>query len=103
MSMEDRKREEDDVDDGGGDNDEDGNDEEEEQVAWEVEEPLAQDSRGDVEVSVAHANAGSGAKRRRTLWVILATTATLIGRRVLTTGFRAFFFFSVSPFLPLPS
>ena len=69
-------------------------DDDEEEDAFDVEEPQPEDSEGDDEVydTRVYGNAGSSSNRS-TLWVILATTATLMGRRVLTSGFRTFFFF----------
>jgi hypothetical protein len=53
-------------------------------------EPLVEsDDDDDAEAHTKHV---AGTSNRSTLWVILATTSTLMGRRVLTTGFRMFCF-----------
>ena len=69
-------------------------DDDEEEDAFNVEKPQPEDSECDDEVydTRVHGNARSSSNWS-TLWVILATTATLMGRRVLTSGFRTFFLF----------
>jgi hypothetical protein len=68
-----------------------------EEKGVDVEEPLVEsdvDEGDDNEGTAAHGEAG--ASNRATLWLILATTSTLVGRRLLTTDFRMIFFnFSV--------
>jgi hypothetical protein len=75
-------------------------DDDEEEDAFDVAEPQPEDSEGDDEVydTRMHSNAGSSTSKS-TLWVILATTATLMGRRVLTSGFRTFSSFGTGRFL----
>jgi hypothetical protein len=61
-------------------------------VEDEAFEPLVEESDDDDDAE-AHARHATGTSNRSTLWVILATTSTLMGRRVLTTGFRMFCFY----------
>jgi hypothetical protein len=88
--MEERKRDDDVIEE----------EEEEEEVAFDIDDTLVEESDleggGKVEGNVgvrgkAKRKRKTGTSSRATLWVALVTISTLIGRRILTTGFGAFF------------
>lgn len=68
---------------------------EDEEEAFDAEDTLVDGSDLDLEDDEGNANlrgkAGPRTSNRSTLWVILATISTLVGRRTLTTGFRTLF------------